>query len=63
VLGIVFGACRRAVTKAKDWIGGALLAAIGLGTIVYGLIESSTLGRPSVVLAVGVVSAFIFVGS
>lgn len=70
VLGIVFWRVPESrdeeATNRLDWWG-ALLATIGLGTIVYGLIEASNLGlgHPVVLaaLAVGVVtlSAFIFV--
>ena len=49
---------------ALDW-GGALLATIGLGALVYGLIESPRLGwsHPAVLgaLAIGVVAAIAFI--
>jgi len=71
VLGICFWRVpesRDEDAKRLDWWG-ALLATLGLGALVYGLIESSTLGlsHPSVLaaLVIGLIglSAFIFVES
>ena len=51
-------------SRGLDWIG-AVLATISLGTIVYGLIESSRLGfaNPAIIAALicGVVSAIVFI--
>jgi len=66
VLGIVFCACRRAEEALIDWTGGCTASNYRLGTMVYGLIESSNLGlgHPVVLSTLAVVVtliAFIFV--
>jgi EmrB/QacA subfamily drug resistance transporter len=56
---------RRASTGRVDWLGG-LLATVGLGSLVYGLIESVNLGwrNPlvfgSLIVGIGTLAAFIF---